>query len=264
MVVANFSAASSSDDSYSNYVLEAFRDPIVPFRKGEFLEATEQIGRGGWGVVFKAETRVRNARTGALEQPANPEVYAVKALLHPRDMPLSYRQRVANEIAHHRRAAARTQGVVRVVDVRDERPELLFIILEFCAGGTLNDAICYDYFRRADGALDNARVKRAVLDVLDTVAACHAEGIYHRDLKPDNVLLDATGRARLCDFGISTREKVCWDMRQGTEFCMPPGESSSSSFPDIRKPLPQRHSGTSTSRRTAPTPLMCGRSALSS
>jgi serine/threonine protein kinase len=74
-----------------------------------------------------------------------------------------------------------------------------YLVFEYVAGPTLAEA------RRQRPQWPPREAVALMLDVLDALAAAHAQGIVHRDLKPSNVLLGADGRARVMDFGIAAR-----------------------------------------------------------
>ena len=95
------------------------------------------------------------------------------------------------------RAAARLSHphVVAVYDTGEDLGRA-FIVMERLPGHTLATVI-------QRGPVDQARLKSVALDVLDALAAAHEAGIVHRDIKPGNILLDATGSAKVGDFGIA-------------------------------------------------------------
>jgi serine/threonine protein kinase len=84
--------------------------------------------------------------------------------------------------------------------VRFERivygPELIFVLMEYCAGGDL-----FAHIVRA-GILPEHEARELFAQILSAVRFIHARGIAHRDLKPENVLLDDARRAKLGDFGL--------------------------------------------------------------
>ena len=72
-----------------------------------------------------------------------------------------------------------------------------FIVMEFCGGGTLADLL------EAQGSLDPGRAAEAVALVCDALAYAHRNGIVHRDIKPQNVLLTEQNTLKVADFGIA-------------------------------------------------------------
>ena len=86
--------------------------------------------------------------------------------------------------------------VARVYDIV-ESPEAVFVLLEYVEGKSLAEVL--------DATLPEKKtVRRIARDVCDGLCQLHALGIAHKDLKPENVVLDAEGRARLIDLNIAT------------------------------------------------------------
>jgi len=145
-------------------------------------EPLRLLAAGGMGEVYLA----RHCELGT-------EV-AIKVLpALPHDQIVALRERFAREA----RLTARVQhpGVVKVhgCDVAGDRP---YLVLEYVPGNTLRQ-------RLHAGPLpvvDAARFAAATADVLD---AAHALGVLHRDIKPDNVMVDDDGAVRVLDFGIA-------------------------------------------------------------
>src|SRR4051812_12720307 len=95
------------------------------------------------------------------------------------------------------RSAARL-GHPNVVAVYDtgEDGGIPYIVMERLPGQTLAE-------RLADGPVDLEWLRRVAGDVLGALAAAHAAGIVHRDIKPGNILIAENGCAKVADFGIA-------------------------------------------------------------
>ncbi|WP_433265570.1 serine/threonine-protein kinase [Actinosynnema sp. CS-041913] len=141
------------------------------------------LGQGGFATVYKAR-QVQLNRDVAVK-------IDNRVLQTERD-----RRRFLRE-AH---AAARLSGHPHVVSVHDAdfTPQgTPYLVMELCAGGSLADLI------RRDGPLPADRVRQLGVQLADALAAAHAEGVLHRDIKPGNILLDRYGTAKLADFGLA-------------------------------------------------------------
>ncbi len=98
------------------------------------------------------------------------------------------------------RLAARVHHphVVSVYDLADDG-DFTWLIMELVDGPTLADLA-------HDGPLDLKRAARLLAQVADALAAAHADGLVHRDVKPSNVFVTGDDVAKLGDFGIARRE----------------------------------------------------------
>jgi eukaryotic-like serine/threonine-protein kinase len=146
----------------------------------------EPVGRGGMGVVWRADDRL-------LGRPV-----AVKEVGFEPGLSGEEREAVQARVMREARAAAMLNhaGAVTVYDVAEDDGRA-FIVMELVEAPTLAELV------RDGGPLTPAEVARIGLAVLDVLAAAHAAGIVHRDLKPGNVMV-AGDHVKLTDFGIAT------------------------------------------------------------
>ncbi|MBM2615088.1 serine/threonine protein kinase [Actinoplanes sp. LDG1-06] len=87
-------------------------------------------------------------------------------------------------------------NVARVLDFGEAVTGAPFLVMEYVPGGTLADRL------KGDGPMPPAEAAAIAADVAAALAAAHARGIVHRDIKPKNVMLGPTG-AKLVDFGVA-------------------------------------------------------------
>jgi serine/threonine protein kinase len=86
--------------------------------------------------------------------------------------------------------------------------EFAFLVMEYCPGGSLMDLI------RNEGRLPRERLYSLCKEIADALFACHETGIAHLDIKPQNVLFDKHGRAKLTDFGCAQTLSKSSDAQQ--------------------------------------------------
>ncbi len=144
-----------------------------------------ELGRGGSAIVYRA-----------LDRALHREV-AVKVV---RPRPSASSEEALARLVREARTVARLQhpNIVTVHAVRRLRDGGFALVMQLIPGRTLKQAIA------EDGAFDAVRAERVIKDVAEALAFAHANGVVHRDVKPENIFLDAnTGRALLSDFGIA-------------------------------------------------------------
>ena len=156
-----------------------------------------ELGRGGMGIVYLA-------REVALDR-----MVALKLL--PPEM--AARAGVKERFLKEARTAARLSHphIVQIYSV-EEVGDFVFFAMAYVDGGTLGDRL------RERGPLSNSEAVRLLREVAWALGHAHLQGVVHRDVKPDNILLDQdSGRALVTDFGIAVvGEDAGADMEPGT------------------------------------------------
>src|ERR1051326_5837237 len=142
-----------------------------------------ELGRGGMGIVYLA-------RDVALDRPVAlklcPPYLAAQSEL--RDRFLS-EARLAARLSH--------PNIVTVHDV-EESGGLVFFVMAYIRGETLSQRVA------RTGPLSPAQATRLLQEVAWGLGYAHANGVIHRDVKPDNILIEqASGRAMVTDFGVA-------------------------------------------------------------
>lgn len=141
------------------------------------------LGAGGFATVYRAH-QAQLGRDVAVK-------IDNRALHDERD-----RRRFIRE-AH---AAAKLSGHPHVVGVHDANitPQgTPYLVMELCTGGSLADQL------DQTGPFTAERVRDLGIKLADALAAAHAEGVLHRDIKPGNILVDRYGTPKLADFGLA-------------------------------------------------------------
>ena len=142
-----------------------------------------QLGRGGMRIVFLA-------RDLALDR-----LVAIKLLPPALAGQEEARQRFLREA---RTAAGLSHPHIVPIHTVEAKDDLVYFVMAYVEGETLGERV-----RRA-GPLGADEVMRVVQEVAWALGHAHAHGVVHRDVKPDNILLDrASGRAMVTDFGIA-------------------------------------------------------------
>ncbi|MEZ0106234.1 serine/threonine protein kinase [Catenulispora sp. EB89] len=145
-----------------------------------------ELGRGGMGVVWRAEDRV-------IGRPV-----AVKEMRLGEGVTIPERAVFEQRILREARTAGRLNdpAVVTVFDVVHDNGSV-FIVMELVEAPNLAQLV------RASGPLAPRAVADIGRQVLSALEAAHQAGIVHRDVKPSNIMVGGNGRAKLTDFGIA-------------------------------------------------------------
>lgn len=148
------------------------------------FELLEELGRGAFGVVYRARDesldRQVAIKVSLIDDPKRREQYIKEA-----------------------RSAAKidTQGIVTVFQVGTLAGGQPFVVQRLIEGGTLRQALA------KSGSFEVRHVCWLMSEIAMVVAKAHALGMIHRDIKPDNILLDASGQPWVADFGLAIHEE---------------------------------------------------------
>ena len=154
-------------------------------RLGRF-ELIRKIGQGGMGEVFEAIDRASGERA------------AIKVLRADADTNPAYLQRFRKEARIL--SQIRSPYVANLIEWNHDAG-VHYIALEFVAGGDLSQ-----WLRQNGGRIHEPIALGIVAEVCRGLGDAHALGIVHRDIKPQNIMLEGVGdaqRLKLCDFGIA-------------------------------------------------------------
>jgi len=163
-----------------------FKTPTKGLERGTIFarrfEIIEEIGQGGMGAVYKAyDSKIR-------------EVVALKLLKPEIASDPEIIERFRNEIKLARQVSHR--HVCRMYDLGEEWLSI-YISMEYVPGEDLKS------FIRRSGHLNEAKAIGLAKQIAEGLAEAHRLGVVHRDLKPQNVMIDKDGNAKIMDFGIA-------------------------------------------------------------
>ena len=172
---------------------------------GRFITMSP-LNHGSFGMVFLAKDL------------NNDEPVAIKCLTK-QPTASAYPENASNDhlielLCHDR--LGHHKNIVNLLD-HFETDTHMFLVLEFCPMGDLYEAI-----RLERGPRETEHVRALMLQLIDAVECMHAKGIYHRDVKPENIFLAADGSVKLGDFGLSTTERWTFEACVGSDRYMAP------------------------------------------
>ncbi|MDP9200744.1 MAG: serine/threonine protein kinase [Gemmatimonadota bacterium] len=187
-------------------------------------ELESEVGRGGMGIVYCARDK-RLKREIAIK------------VLPPE---LSFRADIRQRFLREAETAAQLNhpNIVPIYTV-EERENLVYFVMSYIKGDNLGQRL------QQHGPIPPVEVRRILGEVADALAYAHHRNVIHRDIKPDNIILDEeTGRAMVTDFGIARALTDSGDSRLtatgmaiGTPAYMSPEQSAGDRAIDGRSDL---------------------------
>ena len=145
------------------------------------LSEWRPLARGGRSVVWAA-------RQVSLDRPVAVKVYQRE--LDEGDRGRFLREAAAARLSDH-------PGIVTAHDagiLQDDRP---YLVMDLCSGGSLTEWL------KPENRPSEERVRQVGVRIADALAAIHAGGVLHRDVRPANILIDSFGNPGLADFGLA-------------------------------------------------------------
>ncbi len=180
----------------------------LPVRQGDF-ELTEELGRGGMGVVYRAhqisldrEVALKMILPGRISEPEHVERFQQEA-------------EAAAQLDH--------PGIISIYEV-GKFAEQPFFCMQLVAGQTIGELGQKQFFKQQQSAA-------MLLEVSEAIQYAHRRGVLHRDLKPSNIMVDGDGKTHVTDFGLAKRFTHDHDITQtgailGTPAYMAPEQAS--------------------------------------
>jgi serine/threonine-protein kinase len=173
-------------EEVSSVPTETFQTPVKELTRGttfaDRYEVIEKMGKGGMGNIYRVEDKKINEEV-ALKL-IKPEIAADKKTI----------ARFKNELKYARKISHR--NVCRMYDL-SEKEGTYFITMEYVPGENLRSII------RMTKQLSIGTAINIAKQVCDGLAEAHRLRVVHRDLKPQNIMIDKSGNARILDFGVA-------------------------------------------------------------
>ena len=189
---------------------------------GDRFQILRLLGRGGMGSVYLARERVLD------------RLVAIKVLILETAGAREARERFRREA---RLAARLTHPGIVALHAFGETDELTYFVMGYVPGEPLGARL------KREGRIAPDEARRILAEVADALDYAHRQGVIHRDVKPDNILLDdGTGRALLADFGLARTVAAATGLTTvgtmlGTPHYMSPEQASGQEGVDHRTDL---------------------------
>ncbi len=215
---ARFCPACGSAIRAESGTADALRQRLQTAVDGTF-HIERLLGRGGMGTVYLAR------------EPALDRLVAIKVLPPDRAQSSDLRERFRREA---RTAAQLSHPNIVPLLTFGEDDGLIYFVMGYVEGETLSARV------QREGRLDVGEAVRVLSELAQALSYAHSRGVVHRDVKPDNVLLEQPkGVVRLTDFGIAKQKAAASSLTAegaviGTPLYMSPEQASGRTDVDAR------------------------------
>ena len=191
-----------------------------PLRYGDFV-VIDQLGAGAMGIVYKARQLVNERPT---------RVVALKVLKPELSNEPSFEERFFREAEHA--LNLHHPNIVQGIHAKKENG-VCFMAMEFIGGETLTNLV------EREGPLKIGDALRITLEVARGLTHAHENGVFHRDVKPGNVMVSRTGEVKVTDLGLAKAPAADAEITHhgqlvGTPVFMAPEQSDAPDDPDAR------------------------------
>jgi len=210
MLVADVAGSYFRLEELEEACLDTTPSITLPCTLGDF-ELLEELGRGGMGVVYRANQKSLNREV------------ALKMILPGRLASEEQRER----FQHEAKAAARLDhnGIVPVFEV-GELEDCPYFSMKLIEGQTMRSLVQKELYSSRRAAEISLAIARAV-------HYSHSQGVLHRDLKPSNILINENGQPHITDFGLAKQSAGDPELTQtgvilGTPSYMAPEQAAGS------------------------------------
>ncbi len=187
--------------------------------KGRY-KLIDEIGRGSFATVYI----VRDTKTN--------RIFAMKAMLYELSDDGELLARFQREA--HILLTLHDPHIVRIFEYGDES-DLHYILMDYIDGQNLK------YHTLTSGPMEPARALDYARQIAEGLDTAYKNGVVHRDIKPQNIVINSQGEAKITDFGLArSRETVTLtqsNVFMGTAYYIPPEQAESGRSADIRSDL---------------------------
>ena len=170
-------------------MLDTMENNIIGKTIGNRYRIEEKLGGGGMGVVYRATDRFTGDEVALKQVQLNPDgsSFAID------DSKMDYRIALAHEFKTM--ASLRHPHIIPVLDYGFDDEKMPFYTMEMMHNAQRLTTVAHKH--------DMTGQIRYLVQLLQALAYLHRRGVFHRDLKPDNVMIDGDGVLRVLDFGLA-------------------------------------------------------------